>query len=135
MGAVTIYLNFAIAFDKVDHGVLLHKLRAFGICGKVGTWLAAFLRNRYQMVAINRLKSSRSAVTSGVPQGTVLGPVLFLILISDISAGTDPTTRVSSFADDTRASRGIKDSEDPVKLQKDLETIYKWANDVNMEFN
>ena len=65
----------------------------------------------------------------------MLGPVLFLILILDIADNVSEGTRVTSFADDTRASRGIKTSLDPVQLQKDIETIYQWAKDVNMEFN
>ena len=72
---------------------------------------------------------------SGVPQGTVLGPVLFLILILDIADKVSNETRVASFADDTRASRGMKTSLDAKELQNDIETIYKWASEVNMEFN
>ena len=75
-GYYAIYLDFSKAFDKVDHGVLLHKLRQLGVCGKVGTWLAKFLSNRYQIVAYDEVKSSKAEVISGVPQGTVLGPLL-----------------------------------------------------------
>lgn len=134
-GVDSIYLDFSKAFDKVDHGVLLQKLKNFGICGKVGTWLAMFLRNRYQMVVIEGTKSVKEAVVSGVPQGTVLGPVLFLVLISDIANGVDILTRVTSFADDTRASRSIRSSQDYEQLQSDLNKIYEWADNVNMEFN
>ena len=134
-GYDSIYLDFSKAFDKVDHGVLLHKLKNLGISGKIGVWLAKFLSNRFQVVACDGIKSSRAAVISGVPQGTVLGPVLFLVLILDIAARTSSGTRVSSFADDTRASRGMKTSADPVQLQTDLKTIYQWAEDVNMKFN
>ena len=81
------------------------------------------------------MKSSKAEVISGVPQGTVLGPVLFLVLILDIGDNVSEGTRVSSFADDTRASRGIKSLLDPAQLQKDIETIYEWAKEVNMEFN
>ena len=93
------------------------------------------MSNRYQVIACDGIKSSKAAVTSGVPQGTVLGPVLFLILILDISSKVSEGTRVSSFADDTRASKGMTNSGDPIQLQKDLESIYEWANIVNMEFN
>ena len=135
VGYDSIYLDFSKAFDKVDHGVLLHKLRNLGICGKAGVWLAKFLSDRNQIVACEGIKSKGAPVLSGVPQGTVLGPVLFLVLILDIGANVSDGTRVSSFADDTRASRGMVNSDDPVQLQNDLKTIYTWANKVNMEFN
>ena len=77
----------------------------------------------------------KAEVISGVPQGTVLGPVLFLVLILDIGDKVSEGTRVSSFADDTRASRGIKTPLDQAQLQADIETIYEWAREVNMEFN
>ena len=97
-GYDAIYLDFSKAFDKVDHG------RKLGIHGKVGVWLAKFLSDRFQIVACDGIKSLRAAVLSGVPQGTVLGPVLFLVLILDISRNVSEDTRVSYFADDTRAS-------------------------------
>ena len=100
------------------------------------------------MVILDGHQSSKSAVTSGVPQGTVLGPVLFLVLIADIADGTsnqeqqvmdsqnsNHNTNVSSFADDTRASRMIKNSGDYSILQNDLNIIYQWAVRVNMQFN
>ena len=99
-----IYLDFSKTFDKGDHGVLLHKLRSLGVCGKFGNWIAKFLNDRYQIVACDGVKSSKAEVISGVPQGTVLGPVLFLVLILDIGDKVSEGTRVSSFADDTRAS-------------------------------
>ena len=82
-----IYLDFLKAFDKVDIGILLRKAKALGISGKLGRWIHAFLTGRQQVVIVNGRKSQESAVLSGVPQGTVLGPLLFLIYISDISEG------------------------------------------------
>ena len=94
-----IYLDYAKSFDKVDHGVLLNKLKTFGICGKLGEWLHSFLTNRRHHVRIPGGVSKSDNVLSGVPQGTVLGPVLFLVLISDISNNVD--SNITSFADDT----------------------------------
>ena len=86
-------------------------------------------------MACDGIKSSKAEVISGVPQGTVLGPVLFLMLILDIADNVSQGTRVTSFADDTRASRGMESFSDHEQLQNDIETIYKWASDVNTEFN
>ena len=98
----------------METGVLLHKVRECGISGKVGCWLAAFLdpKSRQQAVGVDGTVSCLSPVVSGVPQGTVLGPVLFLIHIRDIEDGLSQGTTATSFADDTRVQRGIKTSED-----------------------
>ena len=122
----------------METGVLLHKLKEFQITGKVGCWLAAFLDSgsRRQAVAVDGRVSSLSPVISGIAQGTVLGPVLFLIHIADIARGVSPSTTTTSFADDTRAKRAIKDPvQDCTSLQQDLGAIYSWAEDVNMKFN
>ena len=136
-GVDVIYTDFSKAFDKVETGVLLHKLKECGISGKVGCWLAAFLDSsaRQQAVVVDGRVSSLAAVVSGVPQGTVLGPILFLIHIRDIAKGLSPSTTASSFADDTRVQRGIQGLEDCSVLQSDLDVIYRWAKEVNMYFN
>ncbi len=130
-----IYLDFAKAFDKVDHGILAHKLRKLGITGKLGQWIHSFLTNRTQQVKVHNTLSSLVNVLSSVPQGIVLGPILFLVLISDINIGVDINTHVSSFADDTRVSRITQNDSDVDQLQCDLNEIYKWQKVNNMEFN
>ena len=137
-GVDSIYLDFSKTFDKVETGVLLHKLKTGKIVGKIGKWLAAFLDSskRKQAVQVEGRTSGLSAVTSGVPQGTVLGPILFLLHISDIDRGVSSGTSTSSYVDDTRVKRPIKNSEiDCNALQADLTAVYDWAKDVNMEFN
>ena len=129
-----VYLDFAKAFDKVDHGVLLHKIKMLGITGKFGVWLYHFLTGRTQFVRLQGGVSFDSPVISGVPQGTVLGPLLFIILMCDINSGITFSSMVS-FADDTRLYYGISNVDDCGILQNDLNSVYEWASDNNMVFN
>ncbi|CAL4151290.1 unnamed protein product, partial [Meganyctiphanes norvegica] len=130
----TVYLDFAKAFDKVDHDTLLEKVRKHKISGKLGKWIREFLKNRKFRVVANGYMSDEEEVTSGVPQGTVLAAILFVIMISDIDEEVLHSI-VGSYADDTRVSKRINSEEDRVKMQTDLEAIYKWAKDNKMEFN
>jgi hypothetical protein len=136
-GVDAVYTDFAKAFDKCETGVLLHKLKECGIRGKVGHWLAAFLDPsvRMQAVGVDGRLSDLTSVLSGVPQGTVLGPCLFLIHLMDIACSISRETTVSSFADDTRLQRGISSEEDCVALQEDLDNVYSWAEETGMVFN
>lgn len=129
-----VYLDFAKAFDKVDFLVTMRKLKSLGITGKLGCWIHAFLTNRHQVVMVNGHKSQPRDVKSGVPQGSVLGPLLFLVLLGDIDRDV-AQAYVSSFADDTRVAKGISSEEDTQALQNDLDSIYKWSDDNNMKFN
>ena len=132
--ADVIYLDFAKAFDKVDHGILLRKIFNMGIGGDVLRWIGAFLRNRWQSVKVNNSMSRPTGVVSGVPQGSVLGPLLFLIFVGDIDTNL-VHARASSFADDTRIMMGVTCTEHERQMQRDLDSIYRWTDNNNMKFN
>ena len=125
-GVDVVYTDFAKAFDKCETGVLLHRLRQCGVGGKVGCWVAAFLDPaiRKQAVGVEGRLSSLASDVYGVPQGTVLGPCLFLIHLLDIAANLSDGTTTSSFADDTRVQHGISTEGDCVTLQQDLDKMY-----------
>ena len=101
--------------------------------GKIGEWIAVFLDSstRTQYVGVEESLSSLKSVISGVPKGTVLGPVLFLVNIMNLCSGISPETNSSSFADDTKIWRGIKDVQDCESLQKDLSSVYQAAAHIN----
>ena len=130
---MAILLDFSKAFDKCDHGILLHKIKKLRIKGKLGRWLKNFLEGRRQVVLVDRVKSKWSEIVSGIPQGSVLGPILFLIYISDI--GEDLTAKTLVYVDDTKVKQKVNTEEDVEKLQKELEKLDKWAKSNNMNFN
>ena len=125
------YLDFSNAFDKIDHGILLHKLRAVGITGNIGIWLFHFLNDRSHLVRLPGGISEDHPVLSGAPHGTVLGLFLFLIMISDIDKDVS-ASKLVSFADDTRLYSGVGDVTDCDNLQLDLNAVYNWASSNNM---
>ena len=129
-----IYLDFAKAFDKVDHEILLQKLKNIGIGGKLYDWIKSFLSDRSQVVVVDGVLSFIASVISGVPQGTVLGPLLFLIYINDISDCLHHC-KLGCFADDSRIFKSISYSQDGELLQQDLLNISRWAKLNNMKLH
>ena len=128
-----ILLDFSKAFDKVNHSKLLWKLHQYGIRGHALAWIRAFLGNRSQTVVLDGEESESVPVTSGVPQGSVLGPILFLIYINDLP--DELSSQVRLFADDTAVYLTIGDTEDGKVLQNDLDRQSAWEDRWDMEFN
>ena len=128
-----IYLDFQKAFDKVPHKKLMLKTRALGIIDEISDWIEDWLTNRKQRVVINGEVSEWADVTSGVPQGSVLGPLLFLIYINDIDVGL--TSRIAKFADDTKLGTNAINPTDIEALQKDLNKLGEWSERWQMPFN
>jgi len=128
-----IYLDFAKAFDKVPHKRLAKKLQACGIEGCLLNWVTNWLKGRRQQVRVMGKNSSWIDVTSGVPQGSVLGPLLFVIFINDIDEGI--VSKISKFADDTKLCAKVNNEEEANTLRNDLERLYKWSEDWNMLLN
>jgi hypothetical protein len=129
----TILLDFSKAFDKVPHRRLLLKLHHYGIRGRTLDWIKAFLDHRTQQVVVEGHESTVGQVTSGVPQGSVLGPTLFLVYINDIGNNIQSTVRL--FADDTALYRRIRTLADSHILQQDLEQLEQWERRWQMSFN
>ena len=128
-----IFLDFKKAFDSVPHERLLLKVKSYGISGKILGWLRSFLSGRIQRVVVNGALSSNENVISGVPQGSVLGPLLFIIYINDLPDSIKSSVKI--FADDTKVYRKIDDISDMHILQEDLNSLQKWAHTWQMNFH
>ena len=128
-----IYLDFSKAFDSVPHKRLLMKLKQVGIRGKILNWIESFLTKRRQRVTLQNGSSSWSNVISGVPQGSILGPVLFLIYINDLP--NEISSKSKLFADDSKIYTEIKDINDCNKLQNDLNSLSVWSEVWQLKFN
>ena len=128
-----IYLDFAKAFDTVPHERLLIKLKNCGIRGNALQWIRSFLTNRRQRVLLRNGVSSWQKVKSGVPQGSILGPLLFLVYVNDMPDIVSSTAKM--FADDTKVYRKIKLIEDCQELQDDLNSLSAWSDKWLLRFN
>ena len=119
--------------DTVPHKRLLHKLRSYGLSDKLCTWVESFLSNRKQRVEVNDSYSAWHKVTSGIPQGSVLGPILFVLFINDLPNCVKSS--VYMFADDTKLYRQISVAEDSRALQEDLDHLFSWSEDWKLKFH
>ena len=126
-------LDFSKAFDTVPHEELLCKLESYGITGSLHQWLRTFLSKRHMQVVIEGEASEKVTVDLSVPQGTVLGPILFLCHINDLPEAVQSQVRL--FADDCLLYRPIKSQSDHITLQNDLIELEKWADKWGMRFN
>ena len=129
---VTFILDFKKAFDTPPHKLLKSKLFSYGIGGNTLKWIDSFLCFRQQRVVVNRVKSDWAPVLSGVPRGSVLGPLLFSLYLNDISSDIDSEMR--PLADDCVCYRENKDEEDTMKLQRDIDRFGSWARKWGMRF-
>ena len=129
-----IMLDYSKAFDRVHHSLLLNKVKGIGINGLLGCWLANFLLGRRQCVKVGSLFSDYIDVLSGVPQGTILGPLLFLVFINDIDSDIE-NSRVSCYADDTKIAKSVSCLSNCQMLQEDLKRICRWNGQNLMSFN
>ena len=128
-----IFLDFQKAFDKVPHRWLILKIKSFGIIDEVFNWIEDWLKDREQTVVLLWRNSNWIRVKSGVPQGSVLGHLLFLIYINDIDDAV--CTNLLKFADDTKVFSVVSNNNDIVKLQTDLCNLCKWSEEWLMLFN
>ena len=130
-----IYFDFMKAFDKVHHGRLLAKLKSYGIDGLLHSWIESFLSDRKQRVVVNNSQSDWASVTSGVPQGSVLGPLLFVLFINDLPEVIDKDSSMYLFADDTKLFREIRKIGDSEVLQFDINSMDEWGDEWQMFYH
>ena len=128
-----VYQDFQKAFDKGPHERLTVKVNAHGIQGDAARWIRNWLAGRRQRVCINQSCSNWAQVTSSVPQGSVLGPLLFFIYINDLD--TNIVGKMSKFADDTKLWHRARNPDDIMELQEDINKLFEWANKSQMNFS
>ena len=130
-----IYLDMSKAFDKVNPQLLIFKLKnCFGITGKLLAWFESYLLNRKQRVTVHGATSVERAVLFGVPQGSILGPILFLLYVNDLPAVLKQS-QIASFADDTKLFKSIQSPLDTQLLQEDLSSLERWSISSGLKFN
>ena len=122
------------AFDKVSHVTLIAKLRQYHINGSLLEWFSSYLHDRRQRVTILGATSSEKPVSSGVPQGSILGPVLFLVYVNELPDAVQNSS-VACFADDIKIFRCVNSISDAALLQSDLTKLNSWSTSSGLAFN
>ena len=130
-----IYLDLSKAFDKVPHSLLLLKLNSYGISGSLLSWFSSYLTDRYQRVVLDGVYSDWLLITSGVPQGSILGPLLFLVYVNDLPSYINSQSTIALFADDSKLYKSIDLPDSTLHLQNNLDNLHKWSLDWAMKFN
>ena len=130
----TVYLDMSKAFDIVNHKSLLLKLQSIGIGGSLLQWFQSYLAHREQRVTVHAFTSTNLPVTSGVPQGSILGPVLFSLYANDLPDAVT-SSHVAMFADDTKLFKEIHTTQDCKLLQNDLDQLQTWSENSDLKFN
>ena len=121
------FLDFSKAFDSVSHPHLISKLDQIGIKGPLLQWFTSYLNNRVQRVVIDGKNSEWLPVTSGVPQGSPLGPALFVLFINDMPRAVSQCSTLALFADDAKCFRTIRSASDCVQFQGDIDNLVEWS--------
>ena len=129
----SIYFDFSKAFDTVPHRRLSEKMKAYGIQGSLLKWIEAFLAGREQMVRVNGELSGPKPVISGIPQGSVLGPLLFVLYINDLPDAV--SSNILLFADDTKVFQQVRSKDDALLIQNDIDILNAWSEKWLLKFN
>ena len=129
-----LYIDFEKCFDKIDFKILLNKLKLKGVKGKAYTWIKHILTNRTFRVEVGMEMSEEEKVQSGIPQGTCLGPLLMLIMNSDIDVKIE-NGKVGTLADDTKITNILQCNADNYKMQNDLIALEQWSVENNVKMN
>ena len=128
-----LYLDMETAFDQASHEKLLYKLEYLGFHNPLLHWIGDYLTNKWHRVSIYGISSDWKYVSSGVPQGSIIGPILFIIYINDIGSDLSPETLLPLYANDTKCSRVIQLDRD--MLQQDVSTLCQWSETWGMKFD